>query len=118
MAFSARAHKYTDATRPVGGSKGGHPCQSDVTKPLYWPFARCLAMPAPIVKRTDPHMKRFLTVFMAAAFVSTAAIAQTAPEAIVKSAVQGTVEAMKADPQARGGDMSKITGVVESHFVP
>ncbi|TDY54849.1 ABC-type transporter MlaC component [Paraburkholderia rhizosphaerae] len=36
----------------------------------------------------------------------------------MKSAVQGTVEAMKADPQARGGDMNKITAVVESHFVP
>jgi phospholipid transport system substrate-binding protein len=64
-------------------------------------------------------MKRYLTaIFAAAAFVSTAAIAQSAPEAIVKNAVEGTVTAMKADPQARGGDMKKITEVVETHFVP
>jgi phospholipid transport system substrate-binding protein len=72
----------------------------------------------PLSQRTDQHMKRYLTVFLAAAFVSTAAIAQTAPEAVVKSAVQGTVEAMKADPQARGGDMKKINDLVEAHFVP
>ncbi len=63
-------------------------------------------------------MKRYLTVFLAAALVSTAAIAQTAPDAIVKDAVEGTVNAMKADPQARGGDMKKITEVVETRFVP
>ncbi|MEM5339113.1 MlaC/ttg2D family ABC transporter substrate-binding protein [Paraburkholderia azotifigens] len=63
-------------------------------------------------------MKRYISAFLAAAVVSTAAFAQTAPDAIVKSAVEGTVNAMKADPQARGGDMKKITQVVESHFVP
>ncbi|MEX3932416.1 phospholipid-binding protein MlaC [Paraburkholderia phymatum] len=63
-------------------------------------------------------MKRYISAFLAAAVVSTAAFAQSAPDAIVKSAVEGTVSAMKADPQARGGDMKKITQVVESHFVP
>jgi ABC-type transporter MlaC component len=63
-------------------------------------------------------MKRYISAFLAAAVVSTAAFAQSAPDAIVKSAVEGTVNAMKADPQARGGDMKKITQVVESHFVP
>ena len=63
-------------------------------------------------------MKRYISAFLAAAVVSTAAFAQTAPDAIVKSAVEGTVNAMKADPQARGGDMKKITQVVETHFVP
>ena len=66
----------------------------------------------------DERMKRYLSAFLAAAVVSTAAFAQSAPDAIVKSAVEGTVNAMKADPQARGGDMKKITQVVESHFVP
>ena len=66
----------------------------------------------------DERMKRYISAFLAAAVVSTAAFAQTAPDAIVKSAVEGTVNAMKADPQARGGDMKKITQVVESHFVP
>ncbi|CAH2778997.1 MAG: ABC-type transport system involved in resistance to organic solvents, auxiliary component [uncultured Paraburkholderia sp.] len=50
--------------------------------------------------------------------VSTAAYAQTAPDAVVKSAVEGTVSAMKADPQARGGDMAKITQLVETRFLP
>ncbi|MBV8627736.1 MAG: ABC transporter substrate-binding protein [Paraburkholderia sp.] len=63
-------------------------------------------------------MKRYLSAFIAAAVVSTAAFAQTAPDAVVKSAVEGTVTAMKADPQARGGDMKKITEVVQSRFVP
>ncbi|HXZ08972.1 MAG TPA: ABC transporter substrate-binding protein [Paraburkholderia sp.] len=63
-------------------------------------------------------MKRYISAFIAAAVVSTAAFAQTAPDAVVKSAVEGTVTAMKADPQARGGDMSKITQVVQSRFVP
>ncbi|MCC8393737.1 ABC transporter substrate-binding protein [Paraburkholderia sp. MMS20-SJTR3] len=63
-------------------------------------------------------MKRYLTAFLAAAVVSTAAFAQSAPDAVVKSAVEGTVAAMKADPQARGGDMAKITSIVETHFLP
>ena len=67
---------------------------------------------------SSAHMKRYISAFIAAAVVSTAAFAQTAPDAVVKSAVEGTVTAMKADPQARGGDMSKITQVVQSRFVP
>ena len=63
-------------------------------------------------------MKRYLSAFLAAAVVSTAAFAQSAPDAVVKSAVQGTVSAMKADPQARGGDMAKITQIVQTHFLP
>ncbi|HEV3428957.1 MULTISPECIES: phospholipid-binding protein MlaC [Paraburkholderia] len=66
-------------------------------------------------------MKRYLTAFLAAAFlsgVSGAAFAQSSPDAVVKAAVEGTVKAMQADPQARGGDMAQITKVVETHFVP
>ncbi|AJZ61682.1 phospholipid-binding protein MlaC [Paraburkholderia fungorum] len=63
-------------------------------------------------------MKRYLSAFLAAAVVSTAAYAQSAPDAMVKTAVEGTVAAMKADPQARGGDMAKITELVQTRFVP
>ncbi|PLZ04143.1 ABC transporter [Burkholderia sp. WAC0059] len=63
-------------------------------------------------------MKRYLTAFFAAALVSGTACAQTIPDTVVKNAVEGTVDAMKADPQARSGDMARITAVVESHFVP
>lgn len=66
-------------------------------------------------------MKRYLTALLTAAFlsgVSGAAFAQSSPDAVVKAAVEGTVKAMQADPQARGGDMKQITQVVETHFVP
>ncbi|WJF91849.1 ABC transporter substrate-binding protein [Paraburkholderia bonniea] len=63
-------------------------------------------------------MKRYLSAFLAAAVLSSTALAQSAPDVVVKRAVEGTVSAMKADPQARGGDMAKITGIVETRFVP
>jgi phospholipid transport system substrate-binding protein len=62
-------------------------------------------------------MKRYLMAFLAAAFVSSA-FAQTSPDAVVKTAVEGTVNAMKADTQAKSGDMAKITGLVETRFLP
>jgi phospholipid transport system substrate-binding protein len=63
-------------------------------------------------------MKRHLFVFLVAAFVGAAAHAQTAPVDVVKSAVQGTVDAMKKDPAARGGDMTKVTEIVREKFIP
>jgi phospholipid transport system substrate-binding protein len=55
---------------------------------------------------------------IAAILFAGTAHAQTSPEAVVKGAVEGTVEAMKADPQARGGDMTRITQLVQTRFVP
>ncbi|SAK75155.1 Ttg2 family toluene tolerance protein [Caballeronia arationis] len=67
-------------------------------------------------------MKRYLSIcfaFLAASlFHSGEAFAQASPDSVVKTAVEGTVNAMKADPQARGGDMAKITQLVETRFVP
>ncbi|AOK31157.1 ABC transporter [Burkholderia singularis] len=63
-------------------------------------------------------MKRHLFAFVAAAVVSVSAFAQTAPVDVVKDAVEGTVGAMKADAAARGGDMAKITQIVEARFLP
>jgi ABC-type transporter MlaC component len=63
-------------------------------------------------------MKRHLFVFLVAAFVGTAAHAQTAPVDVVKRAVQGTIDAMKKDPAARGGDMTKVTEIVKENFIP
>ncbi|WP_186104565.1 MlaC/ttg2D family ABC transporter substrate-binding protein [Burkholderia gladioli] len=63
-------------------------------------------------------MKRHLIAFVVAAAVSVTAFAQSAPVDVVRSAVEGTVNAMKADPAARGGDMAKITQVVETRFLP
>ncbi|MDR5761669.1 ABC transporter substrate-binding protein [Caballeronia sp. LZ035] len=67
-------------------------------------------------------MKRYLSICFAFLLASVAftgeAVAQTSPDAVVKNAVEGTVDAMKADPQARGGDMAKITQLVETRFLP
>ena len=67
-------------------------------------------------------MKRYLSVcfafLLAAMSFSGEALAQSSPEVVVKAAVEGTVNAMKADPQARGGDMAKITQLVETRFLP
>ncbi|KND62372.1 putative ABC transporter, auxiliary component YrbC [Candidatus Burkholderia verschuerenii] len=67
-------------------------------------------------------MKRYLSIYfaflLATLTFSGAALAQTSPDAVVKDAVQGTVNAMKADPKARGGDMAKITELVETRFLP
>jgi phospholipid transport system substrate-binding protein len=65
-------------------------------------------------------MKRYLMAFLAAAFVSGTgtAFAQASPDSVVKSAVEGTVNAMKADPEAKNGDMAKITNLVQTRFVP
>jgi ABC-type transporter MlaC component len=63
-------------------------------------------------------MKRYLIAFLAAAFVSSSAFAQASPDSIVKTAVEGTVKAMKTDPQAKSGDMAKITDLVQTRFVP
>jgi phospholipid transport system substrate-binding protein len=63
-------------------------------------------------------MKRHLFAFFVAAFVGVGAHAQTTPVEIVKHAVVGTVDAMKKDPAARGGDMTMITKIVDEHFIP
>lgn len=63
-------------------------------------------------------MKRHLFAFFTAAIVSLAAHAQTAPVDVVQHAVRGTVDAMKKDPAARGGDMAKITQIVKDNFIP
>lgn len=63
-------------------------------------------------------MTRHLLAGFAAALVSVSAFAQSAPVDVVKHAVQGTVTAMKADPAARGGDMAKITQIVQTRFLP
>ncbi len=63
-------------------------------------------------------MKRHLFAFFVAAFVGVGAHAQTAPVEIVKHAVVGTVDAMKQDAGARGGDMTKITQIVHDNFIP
>ncbi|KND56567.1 putative ABC transporter, auxiliary component YrbC [Candidatus Paraburkholderia kirkii] len=67
-------------------------------------------------------MKHYLSICFAFLLASMSftgeALAQTSPDSVVKTAVEGTVNAMKADPQARGGDMAKITQLVETRFLP
>lgn len=63
-------------------------------------------------------MKRHFFAFFAAAFVSIAAYAQSAPVDIVKQAVLSTIDAMKKDPAAAGGNMGKVTQIVRENFIP
>ncbi len=70
------------------------------------------------MKRYLPARVAFVALAVSAALFSSASFAQTSPDAVVKGAVEGTVNAMKADPQARGGDMAKITQLVQTRFVP
>ncbi|PMS35076.1 ABC-type transporter MlaC component [Trinickia symbiotica] len=63
-------------------------------------------------------MKRQLFAFLLASFVGVAAHAQTTPVDVVKHAVVGTVDAMKKDPGARTGDLTKITQIVHEDFIP
>ncbi len=67
-------------------------------------------------------MKRYLSIcfafLLAAMSFSGEALAQTTPDAVVKNAVEGTVDAMKADPAAKGGDMAKITQLCRRAFCP
>jgi phospholipid transport system substrate-binding protein len=70
------------------------------------------------MKRYLPVRLVFLALAVSATLFSGAAFAQSSPDAVVKAAVEGTVNAMKADPQARGGDMAKIAQLVQSRFVP
>jgi phospholipid transport system substrate-binding protein len=70
------------------------------------------------MKRYLPARLAFIALALSAALFSGAVFAQASPDAVVKTAVEGTVNAMKADPQARGGDMAKIAQIVQSHFVP
>src|ERR1700712_4128294 len=70
------------------------------------------------MKRYLPARVALVALACSAALFSSASFAQTSPDAMVKNAVEGTVAAMKADPQARGGDMAKITELVQTRFVP
>lgn len=79
--------------------------------PLHLPDPRRM-------NRYSPIRFALLAVTVVASFVSASASAQTAPDAVVKSAVEGTVSAMKADPKARGGDMAAINHLVMTRFVP
>ena len=40
------------------------------------------------------------------------------PDKLVQSAVEGVITKIKADPETRAGDLSKITAVVQREFLP
>jgi phospholipid transport system substrate-binding protein len=70
------------------------------------------------MKSYPPIRLVLLVLTVLASLVSGPAFAQTGPDAVVKTAVEGTVNAMKADPKARGGDMAAVNQLVEARFVP
>ena len=125
--FLTKVHKSTEpeGSYPESRSKmrlPAHAMKGRERNSVYWSILlspRCLqGRRRSLLSGSVDRMKRYLSAFLAAAVVSTAAYAQSSPDAVVKSAVEGTVAAMKADPQARGGDMAKITQLVQTRFVP
>ncbi|CAH2789601.1 MAG: ABC-type transport system involved in resistance to organic solvents, auxiliary component [uncultured Caballeronia sp.] len=69
------------------------------------------------MKRYLPVRVVLLALAFSVALFSSTSFAQTSPDAVVKSAVEGTVNAM-TDLAARGGDMAKITQLVQTRFMP
>ena len=70
------------------------------------------------MKRYSPIRIALLALTVLTTWVSGSVFAQTSPDGVVKNAVEGTVTAMKADPKARGGDMTAINQLVVTRFVP
>jgi phospholipid transport system substrate-binding protein len=95
----------------------GHRASSGGAARYTWP-GRSRPRAGPIFFECDISMKRHLFAFLAGATVTISAFAQSAPVDIVRNAVEGTVNAMKADPAARGGDMAKVTQIVDARFLP
>ena len=57
-------------------------------------------------------------IFAAATFVSAAAFAQTAPDALIKSVSDDVIASVKADKQIQAGDLSRIQSLVDSKVMP
>ena len=64
----------------------------------------------------------FAPIMMAAVLAVTSAAAQTvdkkAPDALVKHVVESVIASVKTDPAARGGDLGRVTQIVEQKFLP
>lgn len=59
-----------------------------------------------------------VTVAIAAVAMIGTAHAQTSPDKLVQTAVEGVIAKIKADPETRSGDLAKITAVVQREFLP
>jgi ABC-type transporter MlaC component len=57
---------------------------------------------------------------LAAVLAAAPAVAQnqSAPDALVRAAVENVVSTIQSDPGTRSGDMTKITAVVQKQFLP
>lgn len=110
------------------------PSQWDNLVPLYWPgIPGAMRERAPGLSQTllAAHigMNRFglisLAPVAAVAMIATVQ-AQTAqpndlkaaPDRLVQAAVEGVITTIQSNPETRGGDMAKITAVVQKQFLP
>ena len=59
-----------------------------------------------------------LIVAAAAAFGTTAAFAQTAPDAMIKTVSGQVIDAVKGDKAIQGGDVSRIQALVDAQVMP
>ena len=59
-----------------------------------------------------------LAALALAAFVSQSALAQEAPDALVKRVSAETVQAIKADPKLQAGDPARVREVIEQKLLP
>jgi len=59
-----------------------------------------------------------VAVAIAAVAMIGTAHAQTSPDKLVQTAVEGVIAKIKADPETRSGDLAKITAVVQREFLP
>ena len=67
----------------------------------------------------NDHMKLSLHIAgLAFAFVAGSAMAQEAPDALVKRVSQETLAIIKSDPKVQAGDQARIREVVETKLLP
>ena len=59
-----------------------------------------------------------LIVAAAATLAATAAVAQTAPDAMIKQVAGQVIESVKGDKAIQGGDISRIQGLVDTQVMP
>lgn len=68
------------------------------------------------MKRLWP--RRCLAVFLALLVGSAGGVEPASPEDLVRTAVEGVINTIQADPAARSGDVGRIGHLVEEKFLP
>lgn len=67
---------------------------------------------------TFAQLTRRLTTFVAAATLGVAALAATAPDALIQQLSTEVIDTVKADKAIQGGDLAKINALVDTKVMP